>query len=162
MTTEFKLSLHSKMIQEGSTPRDSGLGNSGQISGNKRWYCCCGCSHVADILNIQLPYCPAFNPVLMEASLSRESAVTGTEICEENSNAILRRRQYFILALDAWGIALCNMHTWLRMLHLFLGQDIHVHQKIVTFLNFLLRAQNPNLPLQAIIEPLKRAGPTCY
>lgn len=99
MTTEFKLSLHSKMIQEGSTSRDSGLGNSGQISGNKRWYCCCGCSHVADILNIQLPYCPAFNPVLMEASLSRESAVTGTEICEENSNAVLRRRQYFILAL---------------------------------------------------------------
>lgn len=38
--------------------------------------------------------------MLMEASLSRESAVIATEIWEENSKIVLRRH-YFILALDA-------------------------------------------------------------
>lgn len=60
--------------------------------------------------------------MLVEASLSRVSAGIGTEVWEENSNAVLVRRHYFILARDAWGIAPPNTHAWLKMVQLFLRQ----------------------------------------
>lgn len=60
--------------------------------------------------------------MLVGFSLSREPAVIGTEIWEENTNVVLRRQHCFILALDAWGTVLPNMHTWLKIVHLIVGQ----------------------------------------